>query len=415
MADSPMLTRRGWVLGLALVLLSWLAVVLLSRPPALVEAAAQDPGAQTAPSAVLPIEELSPGFLGVYRKVMEIEDEILEYSRKYDVDPVLARAVCMYESGGNAGLASSAGAQGYFQVMGPTFRELRVPTNIEAGVKYLGQQVERFGREDYALAAYNGGPTRVARGGAMPLESLQYVLGVGQYRSVLMTHEASIRAHAGTLGLETVRAGDDWWALSRRLSVPLVQLRLHNPFLAARTLKPGSLIAYPPDGRPDLLVADGGDGLQYEARLGDNYFNVAFTLGADLDLLRSANGLWRLQSLLPGTVLTIPLGPPPAFTEYRVGAREDLARVAATLEIDPWWLIRDNALWDEQVREGMVLRVRPAPPPKPAVELHRVSRGENLTSIARRYATTVRAIQAANSLGRRTLIRIGQQLRIPTN
>jgi len=410
-----MLTRRRCVLGLALVLVLWLIAVLASGPPAFVEAAAQNSGAQTSPSVVLPIEELSPGFLGVYRKVMEIEDEILEYSRKYDVDPVLARAVCMYESGGNAGLASSAGAQGYFQVMGPTFRALRVPTNIEAGVKYLGQQVTRFGREDYALAAYNGGPTRVARGGAMPLESLQYVLGVGHYRSVLMTHEASIRAHAGTLRLETVRAGDDWWALSRRLSVPLVQLRLHNPFLAARTLKPGSLIAYPSDARPDLLVAGEGDGLQYEARLGDNYFNVAFTLGVDLDLLRGANGLWRLQSLLPGTVLTIPPGPTAAFTEYRVGAREDLARVAATLRIDPWWLIRDNVLWDEQVREGMVLRVRPAPPPKPAVELHRVSRGENLTSIARRYATTVRAIQAANSLGRRTLIRIGQQLRIPTD
>ena len=127
-----MLTRRRCVLGLALVLVLWLIAVLASGPPAFVEAAAQNSGAQTSPSVVLPIEELSPGFLGVYRKVMEIEDEILEYSRKYDVDPVLARAVCMYESGGNAGLASSAGAQGYFQVMGPTFRALRVPTNIEA-------------------------------------------------------------------------------------------------------------------------------------------------------------------------------------------------------------------------------------------------------------------------------------------
>ena len=154
--------------------------------------------------------------------------------------------------------------------------------------------------------------------------------------------------------------------------------------------------------------------MQYKTRLGDNYFNVAFTLGADLDLLRSTNGLWRLQSLLPGTVLTIPLNTTAAFTEYRVGAREDLGRIATTLKVDPWSLIRDNALWDEQVREGMVLRVRPAPPPKPAFQTHRVSRGENLTSIARRYATTVRAIQAANSLGRRTLIRIGQRLRIPT-
>ncbi len=172
--------RRTYVLILTLLLVSSLAVALLSSRPAVrgaAGAAAPDaappdiaaPGTQAAFSAVLPLEEFSPAFLGVYRKVMEIEDEILEYADKYAVDPALARAVCMYESGGNANLSSSAGAQGYFQVMGPTFRSLRVETNIEAGIKYLSQQITRFDREDYALAAYNGGPSRVARGGAMPL------------------------------------------------------------------------------------------------------------------------------------------------------------------------------------------------------------------------------------------------------
>ena len=45
---------------------------------------------------------------------------------------------------------------------------------------------------------------------------------------------------------------------------------------------------------------------------------------------------------------------------------------------------------------------------------HRVTRGETLSVLARRYDTTISAIQSANALGRRTLIRIGQQLRIPT-
>src|SRR5687767_15795964 len=103
---------------------------------------------------------------------MEIEGDIVRYSRKYGVDPSLARAVCMYESGGNANLTSGAGARGYFQVMPATFRSLRVPTNIEAGIKYLGQLVEQFGREDYAVAAYSGGRGRIARGRAIALESV---------------------------------------------------------------------------------------------------------------------------------------------------------------------------------------------------------------------------------------------------
>ncbi len=124
--------------------------------------------------AVLSADDLSPAFVGMYRKVMEIDDEIVAQSKKYGVDPLLARAVCMYESGGNANLTSGAGARGYFQVMPSTFRLMKVPTNIEAGIKYLGQLISQFEREDYALAAYNGGPTRVARGRSMPLESLQY-------------------------------------------------------------------------------------------------------------------------------------------------------------------------------------------------------------------------------------------------
>ena len=70
-----------------------------------------------APDGLLPVEALSPGFLGMYRKVMEVEDDISKYADKYDVDLTLARALCIQESGGNANLNSWAGAKGYFQVM----------------------------------------------------------------------------------------------------------------------------------------------------------------------------------------------------------------------------------------------------------------------------------------------------------
>jgi LysM repeat protein len=366
----------------------------------------------------VPLEEFSPSFLGVYRKVMVIEDEIVRYAAKYGVDVALARAVCMYESGGNADLQSSAGANGYFQVMPSTFRLMRVKTNVEAGIKYLGQLVKQFGREDYALAAYNGGPGRVAARRPMPLESLQYVIGVGIYRSVLKLHEPSVRVHAARLGLTEVQSGEDWWELGRRLNLTVTQLRLHNPFLAARPLRAGYRVAYPREPRNDVF-ADGGPS-RYRTLLGDNYFKVAFTLGVDLDLLRDANQLWRLQPLWPGTELVIPSDPSVTFTRHTAAAGDDLARLAARLKVDPWDLVRDNHLWTEEVREGMVLQVRRARPapaperaPEPAFRVHRVRAGETLIELARRYQTTVRAIQAANALGRRTLVKVGQQLRIP--
>ena len=61
----------------------------------------------------------------------------------------------------------------------------------------------------------------------------------------------------------------------------------------------------------------------------------------------------------------------------------------------------------------MVLKVRPEAP-KPTYITHRVASGDTLGALASRYGTTVRSIQAANNLGRNTMIRVGQQLRIPT-
>ena len=292
-------------------------------------------------------------------------------------------------------------------------RSMRVPSNIEAGIKYLGLLVKQLGREDYAIAGYNGGPGRVAGRRPMPLESLQYVIGVGSYRGVLKAYEPSVRMHAERLTLTELRQGEDWWALSQRLEVPVAQLRLHNPFLAARRLRAGYVVAYPPEPRDDVFEVINGTS-RFKTDLGDNYLKVAFTLGVDLDLMRQANQLWRLQPPLHGTELVIPVDSKAEFTQYRVRAGEDIAQVATRMKADPWDIVRDNSVWNEELNEGMVLRIRRRPEPvAPAFQVHRVRRGETLAALASRYKTSVRDIQAANGLGRRTVIRIGQTLRIP--
>jgi LysM repeat protein len=330
----------------------------------------------------LPLDDFSPGFLGIYRKVMEIEDDIRRHSERYTVDLDLARAVCMYESGGNPDLASHAGAQGYFQVMPATFRELNVRTNIEAGVKYLGQLVRQFGREDRAVAAYNGGPGRVGRGGSLPLETLQYVIGVGEYRTLLKQHDASLRYHAAKLRLAPVRRGDDWLSLEQRLGLSALELRLHNPFLAQRTLREGQQIAYPPEPRAALVTAADGRAT-YRMRLGDHYIQLAMTLGLEVEALRGENGLWHTQVVPPGLVLRLP---------------------TAT-----------NATASRTVAIGGVgesTRGRPSGRPSPPPRVHRVQKGDTLAALAQRYGTTVVALQRANDL-RHTTIRVGQSLRVP--
>ena len=392
-----------------------LVLAALVTPSPVLSQGAQGEDAPAAVGTILPLEEFSPSLLGMFRKMMLIEDEIWQYAEQYDVDFDLARAVCLQESGGNPNLRSWAGAQGYFQVMPATFRALRVETNIEAGVKYLSQMIRQFDREDYALAGYNGGPGRVRRG-RPPLETLQYILAVGQYRSALKLYEPSIRHHATRIRLDDVREGDDWWTIAQRVGMSVLQVRLHNPFLATRTLQAGQLIAYPPAPRTDLLVPVGSDGtaLEYRTRHGDNYLHLAFIMDVDRDEFRDANQLWRLQTLPAGQVLRVPLAWTGKYNEHRVQPGDDLGSVAAKYDSAAWRIIRDNHLfWNEKLTPGTVLKVRPAPP-QPTYITHRVASGETLAALARRYGTSVRSIQVVNNMGRGTLIRVGQRLRIPT-
>ena len=408
-------SRIAWTTGLCGA--AFVPLLLLTLPSP--SAAGPPPAAQTdddpRPDRLLPLSDLSPALLGMYRKTMEIEGEMRRFTEQYGVDLDLARAVCLQESGGNPNLRSVAGARGYFQVMPATFRGLRVDTNIEAGIKYLSQMIRQFGREDYALGAYNAGPGRVRRG-RPPLETLQYILSVGQYRNVLMLHERSIRHYAEQMRLETVRAGDDWWTIAQRVGVPLVQLRMHNPFLASRRLREGQFVAYPPALRTDLLAPRGATHVEYRTRHGDNILHIARVLEADRDKFREENRLWRLQTLPAGQRLRIPLERESrgrSAQTYRVRAGDDLDGVARRHNTSAWRIIRDNGLWDEQLTAGAVLRIE-REPPRPAYATHRVRSGDTLGALARRYGTSVRAIQTANNMGRGTVIGIGQRLRMPT-
>lgn len=87
----------------------------------------------------------------------------------------LLDAVIAQESGYKSWAVSGAGAMGIMQIMPGTARMLGLANpfdpiaNIRAGARYLRQQLDRFGRVDLALAAYNAGPERRSlRAGYIP-------------------------------------------------------------------------------------------------------------------------------------------------------------------------------------------------------------------------------------------------------
>lgn len=84
------------------------------------------------------------------------------------IDPKLLTAVVWVESNFTPDAISHAGAIGLAQLMPGTAELLGVDPydpeqNLAGGARFLSEMIDRFGRVDLALAAYNAGPARVAR------------------------------------------------------------------------------------------------------------------------------------------------------------------------------------------------------------------------------------------------------------
>lgn len=92
------------------------------------------------------------------------------------IDPLLVEAIIQQESAGNTHAISHCDAKGLMQLMDTTglwlmeltnkekenYRPYEPELNVELGTFYFAMLLKRFGCIKLALAAYNGGQTRLA-------------------------------------------------------------------------------------------------------------------------------------------------------------------------------------------------------------------------------------------------------------
>lgn len=129
------------------------------------------------------------GLIASYNRRLPLEDQVtliqavLEAAEEYELDPLLVASVIAAESSFHPRARSRCGAEGLMQLTRPVQPWLGVSDpydirqNVAGGCKYLHGLARRFGRIDLVLAAYNAGPTRVARLGRVPeiKETICYV------------------------------------------------------------------------------------------------------------------------------------------------------------------------------------------------------------------------------------------------
>lgn len=148
----------------------------------------------------------------------DLVDAIKETATRYQVPPALALAVAQHESGIRENAVSNKGAVGVMQLMPETAKGLGVDPrdalqNIDGGIRYLAQLLQRFGGdESRALAAYNWGPERKALRNAGPLDYSKLPEETRNYPpAVLALRQQWERALAESSAPMLMAAGRDRW------------------------------------------------------------------------------------------------------------------------------------------------------------------------------------------------------------
>ena len=138
---------------------------------------------------------------------LEIADKVITKAQEIGVDPRLALSLAYTESRLRPAATSEKGAVGVMQVM-PTTGEMLgvdrkmlrdVDTNIEVGLRYLKQGVDRYKDPQLAAVGYNAGmdhPFLLGKSEKLPAESLDYVNKINGYGGFEAPQAASEAAPA---------------------------------------------------------------------------------------------------------------------------------------------------------------------------------------------------------------------------
>jgi soluble lytic murein transglycosylase-like protein len=139
---------------------------------------------QAAPMPLLPAARAPVPLKQPLPSISPLEPIVARAAERHGLDPRLLHAVIACESAGNPQAQSPRGAKGLMQLVDSTAQMLGVrdvydpEENVEGGARYLKSLLNRFHQKlEWALAAYNAGPSAVERHQGVPpyAETKRYV------------------------------------------------------------------------------------------------------------------------------------------------------------------------------------------------------------------------------------------------
>ncbi|MES3037624.1 MAG: LysM peptidoglycan-binding domain-containing protein [Bdellovibrionota bacterium] len=349
--------------------------------------------------------------------------------------------IALIESGFTSHATSHASAVGYWQFIRGTGSRYGLDINkfiddrrdpvlaTQAASDYFKGLYSVFGSWYLAMASYNAGENRIkrvvmtnatrdfwelAKKKLLPEETINYVpkfiaakliaknpdkYGFGdidylppvEFDTIVVNYPVNLRQMSDKMDYNW----EDFKALNPKFKgeVAAVQAGGLHIRIPPGTQEKAMQVAAEAKVERLVYVADQGDTQTYRVRRGDNLSTIARKFRTTVAYLRDINDMSRGKKLSVGAKLIVPDRTP---LRERAG-RAKTAKVSKDSD--------SQASRSETENDGPVSGDR----------FHVVQSGESLFSIAKKYKTTVLALQKTNNIQRGKSIRAGMKLKLPSS
>lgn len=365
--------------------------------------------------------------------------------------------VGLIESGYNTKIKSSAGASGPWQFMPKTARHygLRVDSQVDerwniyksthAAARYFSDLYNIFGSWELAMAAYNAGEYRIIRAirkgrtrsykelvskKLIPKETAYYVPKVAAARKLVQNEEKFGFFHNtkdsvyGSAALVEVNESFSLRTLAKMSSVSISTLKEMNPDIKTDHVRVrGAYGLLVPKGQAQKIASVelpkiraprsiASNQTRHKVRRGENLSVIARRYGISLSSLKRINNI-RGSRIYIGQRLTLP-GSSRAISSiqrsktHRVSRGENLSLIAKKYAIRVSDIKKANKMRGSRIFPGQKLEI-----PGSSIVTYRVRSGDNLSTIARRFGVSVDDIRRRNGLSN-NIIYANQKLSIPS-
>ena len=227
----------------------------------------------------------------------------------------------------------------------------------------------------------------------------------------------------------TVKAGDTLYGISNQFGVSVLELAKLNNVIGTN-IKVGQVLII-----PSASGTNPNNMFMYTVKAGDTLYSIAQKYGTTVKAIQDLNYL-KNNNLTIGQVIRIPeMYTPedammlPSYINYIVKAGDTLYSIGRENNVSVDTLIKDNGLTSNNLTIGQNLRIRSnqnmseeieecfgpdyiPPATSTPTTTYTVKSGDSLYSIAKKFNTSVTAIQNLNNLTNNNLS-VGQQLKIP--